>query len=521
MQTGLLAVYSVLIVGASLLGGFVPSVMRLGHRRMQMLLSVVGGLMLGVGLLHQLPHSLIIAKQGDRDIDWCMGWLVGGLLLTFFLIRWFHAHSHDEAEPEGDAASPGDSGACPPAADHEHQHAHAHGQEHCSGAGHGAGQTTDAQPHHAHHHHHHHSGHDHGSGSEFQRSTSWIGIFFGLSIHTLLDGVALGAHVAADAAHSHGPSSSFWLLGVGTFLGVVLHKPLDSLSITTLMAARGWSKRSQMLVNLGYSLMCPLGILLFSFGASQMGAHYHQFVSAAVAMAAGVFICISLSDLLPEIEFHSHDRLLLSGLLVLGLAMAWGVGLLEPEDAHHGGSHEHGSHEHGDHDHGDHDHAAPSQGDPKHGEHGPTGGQNPGGQHPGGQPADHDHSSQPAGVSRRPAEDLSSGEGRAAAERLASRGGGVGTEMTVERTGAGELFEKTTSDTGAGPRYNSGTCRRVHREFEGRVVAHRIPGGRAAWPTAQSVQPEHRNRWAPPYWLTWPGKPRSIGSWDELADRSS
>ena len=95
MLTGLLAVYCGIVVGASLAGGFIPSIVRLGHRRMQMLLSVVGGLMLGVGLLHQLPHSIVIAKDGGAGIDWCVGWMVGGLMLTFFLIRWFHAHSHD------------------------------------------------------------------------------------------------------------------------------------------------------------------------------------------------------------------------------------------------------------------------------------------------------------------------------------------------------------------------------------------------------------------------------------------
>ena len=120
-------------------------------------------------------------------------------------------------------------------------------------------------------------------------------------------------------------------------------------------AARGWSRRWQLAVNAGYSLMCPLGVLLFYVGAQQMSDSYSLFVSAAVAMAAGVFICIALSDLLPEIEFHSHDRLLLSGLLVLGLLMAWGIGLLEPSHAHSGDGRpeQHQSHDHDhDHDHG-------------------------------------------------------------------------------------------------------------------------------------------------------------------------
>jgi zinc and cadmium transporter len=141
---------------------------------------------------------------------------------------------------------------------------------------------------------------------------------------------------------------------VGTFLGVALHKPLDSLSITTLMAARGWSRQSQLLVNLGYALMCPLGVLLFQYGVTRFEGQHAAIVSAAMSAAAGVFICIALSDLLPEIEMHSHDRFGLSATLVVGVLMAWAIGFLEPAHTHDhgGGSTEAPAH---DHDH-DHDH---------------------------------------------------------------------------------------------------------------------------------------------------------------------
>jgi zinc and cadmium transporter len=387
MLTGLLAVYCGIVVGASLVGGFIPSLVRLGHRRMQMLLSVVGGLMLGVGLLHQLPHSIVIAEDGGAGIDWCVGWMVGGLMLTFFLIRWFHAHSHDAEHSHGHDAG--------------HSHGHVERGERGRG-GHEHGPTCDHDHGHDHDHDHDHDhgpghGHDHGHGTVVgmgsaelseadtpvregrgpspAANSSWLGIFFGLSLHTLLDGFALGAHFAADSAHLHLDEHGFgglgwWLPGLGTLLGVALHKPLDSLSITSLMAARGWSKRHQMLVNLGYSLMCPLGVFLFHVGAYRIAENHSLFIAAAVAMAAGVFVCISLSDLLPEIEFHSHDRLLLSGLLTLGLALAWGIGFLEPEHAHsHGPSQTHSEHGSGNHGPGEPGHGEPGHGEPGHGDH--------------------------------------------------------------------------------------------------------------------------------------------------------
>ena len=64
-----------------------------------------------------------------------------------------------------------------------------------------------------------------------------------------------------------------------------------------------------------------------------------------LGLAAGVFLCIALGDLLPEVEYHSHDRLSLSAALLAGVAVAYAVGLFEPP-------HQHAPHNHGHDDHG-------------------------------------------------------------------------------------------------------------------------------------------------------------------------
>ncbi|OYW17618.1 MAG: hypothetical protein B7Z55_12170 [Planctomycetales bacterium 12-60-4] len=125
-----------------------------------------------------------------------------------------------------------------------------------------------------------------------------------------------------------------WLPGIGTFLGIVLHKPLDSLSITSLMSAGGWSKWPQRCVNLLYATLCPLGALLFHFGLQSFSGNESLIVGAALAFSAGVFVCIALSDLLPEVEFHSHDRWQLSFALLTGLILSWAISFLEPEHSH-------------------------------------------------------------------------------------------------------------------------------------------------------------------------------------------
>lgn len=276
----LLTGYCLLIVAASLFGGWLPSLVRLTHTRMQTVVSFVGGLMLGIAVFHLIPH----AQHQLRDIDTTMLWLICGVLIMFFLIRTFHFHNHGIAEEAHDDE-------CDPCAqDHSHSHSHAH---------------SHPNVHHL----------------------SWFGIVVGLSIHTLFDGIALGS-VSLQS------DSQVVLPGIGVFLAVLLHKPLDAVSITTLMTAGGWDKRNVQAVNAGFAMMCPLGAALVLIGVNRFPGLQQELAGAAMAFSAGVFLCIALSDLLPEMEFHSHHRLRLSLALGLGVATAWAIRFLEPAHSH-------------------------------------------------------------------------------------------------------------------------------------------------------------------------------------------
>ena len=59
-----------------------------------------------------------------------------------------------------------------------------------------------------------------------------LGLFVGLCVHTIVDGVALGA-VLFSAPVDAGAA------GVGVFLMILLHKPLDALLIETVITSRG------------------------------------------------------------------------------------------------------------------------------------------------------------------------------------------------------------------------------------------------------------------------------------------
>ncbi|MEM9881383.1 MAG: ZIP family metal transporter [Planctomycetota bacterium] len=284
----LLTAYGLAIVAASVLGGLVPILVRLTHGRLQLAVSLTAGFMLGVAVLHMLPHAL-----ADLTPATAMLWTLGGLLTMFFIERFFRFHHHDVAERDGDDAS-----------------------------------TT---------------GH----------SLSWGAAAVGMTLHSLLAGVALGSAVAAaDSAHI-APA------GFGVFLVIVLHKPLDALTVITLTAAAGMSRPRRHLTNALFALAVPLGMTLFLLGLSRSGlAAPGELVGVALAFSAGTFLCIALSDLLPELHFHAHDRGKLSAALLLGVALAFAVARAEhaTHDHAHGGHQQEHYDVHDHHDHAGHDH---------------------------------------------------------------------------------------------------------------------------------------------------------------------
>ena len=103
-----------------------------------------------------------------------------------FLLRWFNFRQHDLAGAWADSEL---------VSVKEHHYAHAHLPEQALGA--------DA-------------------------------LFVGSYAHKVFDGIALGAVLVGWAKGAP-------IAGVGVFLAILLHKPLDELSIETVMGARGCS----------------------------------------------------------------------------------------------------------------------------------------------------------------------------------------------------------------------------------------------------------------------------------------
>jgi zinc and cadmium transporter len=258
----LVVLYSLLVLIAALAGGWLPTLFRLTHTRLQVGVSFVAGLMLGLSVLHLLPHGIEELHSPDRGVRW----LLAGFLVMFFLQRFLPFHHHDV--PAGQ-----------PANDLTGLHATGHSTH-----------------------------------------LDWVGVAVGLSLHSVVDGLALAAAVMAGR-DGHGGA-----LGIGTALAVILHKPFGALAITTLMSASGTSRRWLHLVNAAFALVTPVGALLFFMGAGPLVHAHPAWLGMALTFCAGTFLCIACADLLPELQFHSHDRLKLSAALLAGVAVAVAIG---------------------------------------------------------------------------------------------------------------------------------------------------------------------------------------------------
>jgi len=254
----MLFLFCILIVVASLLGGFVPLFIKPTHKRMQLAMSCIGGVMAGVAVLDLLPEAL---QYGETKT--VMLWLLGGFLAIFLLERFLPSHCHAIAED-----------------------AHAHTCNH-------------------------------------EHKLTWIGTYSGLTLHSILAGVALAAAWSAGG----------FAVALGVFIAIVLHKPFDGLTLIAMMRIAKVGKTKTNIANILFSFGVPIGVLLFQIG----GGVSHPTIAAALAFSAGMFLCISLSDLLPELQFHGHDRFSLTFALILGLSIAWGISSLHS----HAETHEH------------------------------------------------------------------------------------------------------------------------------------------------------------------------------------
>ena len=269
----LLALYAVGIFVLSILGGYLPEFVRMTHTRTQVVMAFVAGIILGVAVYHMFPHA-VTAISGSGGLETALFWLMLGVLATLLILYFLDFHEHDFSD------------------EHSRQHEHE------------------------------------GHFPLHLKPMSWAGLFFGLGVHSLMEGIALSSTLRINEHSASG------IAGIGVFLAIALHKPLDALSIVSVMEKSGMSVRARRLANLGFAFMCPTILFLAYFGPSYFGPSEANVMGRALAFATGTFLTISLSDLLPEIHFHKHDRWKIASSFLVGVVIAYALHWVEPSGLH-------------------------------------------------------------------------------------------------------------------------------------------------------------------------------------------
>jgi zinc and cadmium transporter len=299
-----LSAFCLAILTVSILGGLLPLATVLNHTRLQVYLSFSAGTMLGAAFFHMMPEAVRVGSVAT------IHWAAVGLLALFFLERFFSFHHH-EPHAHGPVVHRHEDGVGVEDSHHE-------SSADCTAPG----SRADSSP----------------MTRSAVRAIPWGSAAFGLVIHSLVGGVALASAVAADFKIRAGLGSAGW----GVFIATLVHKPADALTITSLMLRGGSSRWSALFVNFGFGLMIPAGVAFFALGMGGLGStSASSWTASALAFSAGTFLCIALSDLLPELQFHSHDRLKLSVALLTGFALMAATAAIDPADqsavapAHH------------------------------------------------------------------------------------------------------------------------------------------------------------------------------------------
>ena len=195
------------------------------------------------------------------------------------------------------------------------------------------------------HHHHDHDASD--AHTKRQRSTRSL-IVIGDTLHNAIDGMVIGAAFLADPT-----------VGIITTIAIAAHEIPQEVGDFGVLLALGMRRRNVLLVNIASAFVTVLAAsLIFGLGSSLAALE-----PVLLALAAGMFLYIAASDLVPTIHEEPSARvanyqtmILLIGIVFVGITTTFIHGFIEHEETGSGhGTSEHveeHTETHTEHDHG-------------------------------------------------------------------------------------------------------------------------------------------------------------------------
>ena len=155
---------------------------------------------------------------------------------------------------------------------------------------------------HWHHHHHHHEAEDH------IRPVGYLNLVSD-GLHNLIDGVIIGVAYLAGIE-----------IGIAATVAVILHEIPQEIGDFGLLLHAGFDKAKSLLFNFLSACLAFVGAII----AITIGPSIENLTVYALAIAAGGFVYIAGSDLVPELHQETKFKNIIIQFLTIGL----GVGMM-------------------------------------------------------------------------------------------------------------------------------------------------------------------------------------------------
>ena len=276
METAIITILvlsgSIFVVG--MIGGYIPLIREWSFDKLSLMVAFGGGTLLAAALFLMLPEGWEHIEEGAPWADVEPGFVAAAAIAIGFLLMYLLENL-----------------ALPHLGHEQEEH---------------VGQSEAAHP-------------AHSASEHTVRQVGGLSAFIALSLHTLIDGIALGTAVTGGEDFA---------LGGLVFLAIIFHKMPAAFSLTSALKADNYSNSTALSYLVIFNAMVPVGavlafVVLYGLPAWLLGA--------MLCFSAGTFIHVATSDLLPVIHRQRSSKLLPSGVVVLGAlfmaAFGWiGVG---------------------------------------------------------------------------------------------------------------------------------------------------------------------------------------------------
>lgn len=168
--------------------------------------------------------------------------------------------------------------------------------------------------HHCHHTHSHECMEEHHHFDEIHPYAKMN--LVGDSVHNLIDGLIIGASYLVNIP-----------IGIATTIAVVLHEIPQEIGDFGILLHGGYTRKKALFLNFITGLIAVIGAIL----ALVIGQYTENLTQFLIPFAAGGFIYIACSDLVPELhkETNTKKSLIQVAVLILGVIIVASMLLLE------------------------------------------------------------------------------------------------------------------------------------------------------------------------------------------------